>query len=391
MKRMLIAGGGYADIPLILAAKSLGFHVITSGNRANDLGHRYADETRLADFSDERAMLDLAWSLRIDAVCACCNDFSALSSAYVAEKMGLPGHDPYDTAKTLHHKDLYRVFAMDHGIPSPRAAGFSSIKATLQGLNDFRFPLIIKPVDLTGGKGISKVVRIDEGRSALEVAFGRSRAGRVVVEEFIEGTRHGLSTFVRDGKVVFFFNDNEHYFLNPYLVAAASTPSVASKGIAQRLCACVEKIVSLLSLGTGIVHLQYIIRDNEPIIIEICRRAPGDLYTRFVSHATGVDYPAFIVRAAAGMDCGGLTEIAPRGFYTRHCVMAPAPGRVRDITIEPSMEARIIDRLMWWKKGDIVEDHLTQKLGIVFLTFDSMAEMLGETERMPESIRVRLD
>nr|VFJ58658.1 MAG: Phosphoribosylglycinamide synthetase, ATP-grasp (A) domain [Candidatus Kentron sp. FM]VFJ67624.1 MAG: Phosphoribosylglycinamide synthetase, ATP-grasp (A) domain [Candidatus Kentron sp. FM]VFK11390.1 MAG: Phosphoribosylglycinamide synthetase, ATP-grasp (A) domain [Candidatus Kentron sp. FM] len=391
MKKMLIAGGGYADIPLILAAKSLGFHVITSGNRADDLGHRYSDQVRLADFSGKEAMLDLARSLRIDAICACCNDFSALSAAYVAEEMGLPGHDPYETAKILHHKDRYRAFARDHGIPSPKAEGFSSLETAMRELNRFRLPAIIKPVDLTGGKGISKVEHLQEGRPALEAAFGRSQAGRVVIEEFIRGSRHGLSTFVRDGKVVFSFNDNEHYFLNPYLVSAASTPSVAPASVAQRLCSYVEKIASILSLGTGIVHLQYILRDEEPFIIEICRRAPGDLYTRFVSHATGVDYPAFIVGAAAGMDCSGLIQAEPQGFYTRHCVMASAPGRVRDVSIDPSVQTRIIDRLLWWRKGDIIEDHLTQKLGIVFLRFDSMAEMLDKTERMQELICVRLD
>nr|VFK28826.1 MAG: Biotin carboxylase [Candidatus Kentron sp. MB]VFK33964.1 MAG: Biotin carboxylase [Candidatus Kentron sp. MB]VFK76527.1 MAG: Biotin carboxylase [Candidatus Kentron sp. MB] len=391
MKRILIAGGGYADIPLILAAKSLGFYTITSGNRTEDLGHRYADETRLVDFSDKEAMLGIARALDIDAICACCNDFSALSCAYVAEHMGLPGHDPYHTAKILHHKDLYRAFAKEHGIPSPKAEGFSSLETAVRGMDGFQFPVIIKPVDLSGGKGISRIERFDDGRVALEKAFAWSRARRVVIEEFIDGNRHGLSTFVRDGKVVFFFNDNEHYFLNPYLVSAASTPSMAPKSIAIRLCDYVEKLASILSLGAGIVHLQYILRDDEPFIIEICRRAPGDLYTRFVSHATGVDYPTFIVRAATGMDCRQLTQTEPGGAYARHCVMARAPGRVRDVSVAPSIETQIIDSLMWWNQGDIIEDHLTQKLGIVFLKFDSTAEMLDKTEQMQELIRVRLE
>jgi len=74
-KKLLIAGGGYADIPLILSAKKLGYYVITSGNRPDEMGHKYSDEYRKADFSDREAILNLAISSKVSAICACCNDF----------------------------------------------------------------------------------------------------------------------------------------------------------------------------------------------------------------------------------------------------------------------------------------------------------------------------
>lgn len=154
-KRLLVAGGGYADIPLIQSAKKLGCYVITSGNRPDELGHRYSDEYRPADFSDPEAMLALAKRAGVDAVCACCNDFSSLSSAYVAEQLGFPGHDPYEVSKIIHHKDQYRKFALAHGITTPKAKGFSDMQEALDGVVALPFPVIIKPVDLTGGKGIS--------------------------------------------------------------------------------------------------------------------------------------------------------------------------------------------------------------------------------------------
>jgi len=389
-KKMLIAGGGYADIPLVQAAKALGFHVITSGNRRDDPGHRYSDECRLADYSDETAMLRLARDLRIDAICAGCNDFSALSSAYVAERMGLPGHDPSETARIIHHKDRYRQFARMHGIPTPHARGFSSIEEALGELHGFRYPLIIKPVDLTGGKGISRIARADQASKALETAFHRSHAKRVVVEEFIEGSRHGLSTFIRDGRVVFYFSDDEHYFLNPYLVSAASTPGTMPAQAVKDLCRTAETIASLLSLENGIFHIQYILGQDGPVIIEICRRAPGDLYIRFVHLATGVDYPAAIVRAASGMDCSDLTRTDPAGYFTRHCMMTSRAGVVRGLVIDPAVQGDIIEQFMWWKAGDRVDDFLTHKFGIVFLRFNSMGEMLRKTDDMQNLIRVDL-
>ena len=378
-KKLLIAGGGYADIPLILSAKKLGYYVITSGNRPDELGHKYSDEYRMADFSDCEAILNLAKDSKVSAICASCNDFSALSAAYAAEKLGLPGHDPYRVAQIIHYKDQYRQFALDNGITTPQALSFTGKRDALKGMTSLKFPVIVKPVDLTGGKGMSTINKMEDAETSIEKAFAISRMKRVVVEEFITGSRHGFSVFLVDGRVVFFFSDNEHYFLNPYMVSAASTPGIVSPAAEKKLCVDSEKIASLLSLKTGIFHIQYILRGEEPVIIEICRRAPGDLYIKLVEHATGVDYPSWIVRSSAGLDCSGLTHVEPKGFFTRHCVMSAAVGKVQDIIFDKSIKKQIIDKFMWWEKGDVVSDVMTAKFGIVFLKFQSQNEMMEKT------------
>jgi biotin carboxylase len=388
MKSLLIAGGGYADIPLILAARKLGYYVISSGNRPDELGHGYSDEYQAADFSDKHAILELARSKNVDALCACCNDFSALSCAFAAEQLGLPGHDPFEVAEVIHHKDRYREFATRNGIATPRAMGFAGREEAVAGIPDLPYPVIIKPVDLTGGKGMSTVHEPQAAAAAIDKAFAISRTKRIVVEEFLTGSRHGFSAFVVDGRVVFFFSDNEHYYLNPYLVSAASVPSIAPPSVEQGLCDESERIVSLLSLKTGIFHIQYILRHGEPVIIEICRRAPGDLYVDLVKLATGVDYPAWIVRASAGLDCSGLEQVEPVGCFTRHCVMGSQAGRVKDVIEDSSIQSNIVRRFMWWRPGDVIEDAMTYKAGIVFLQFESRDEMIETTDRLQDLIRV---
>jgi len=387
-KKLLIAGGGYADIPLILAAQKMGFYVITSGNREEDLGHQYSDEYRKADFSDKEKMLELAQELGIDAVCPCCNDFSALSCAYIAEQIGLPGHDPLQTAEILHHKDNYRMFAAANDILSPKAESFSDSINALKSIHKFKFPVIVKPVDLTGGKGVSKINSLSEAKQAVETAFLLSKAKRVVIEEFIEGTNHGLSTFIRDGKVVFYFADNEHYFLNKYMVSGASTPGDVPKEAIETLVWESEKIASLLKLKDGIFHIQFILKDMTPYIIEICRRPPGDLYIDFVKYATGVDYPSYIVKAFAGLSIDDLSHAAPHGFYTRHCVMTDQTGTVQDVVFEESINNNIIDKFMWWKQGDVIADVTTQKFGIVFLKYDSNEDMNKKVLQLNNLIQV---
>lgn len=387
---LLIAGGGHAEIPLIRAARELGFYVVTTGNRENDLGHKHSDRYIKADFSDKEAILKLASDLHIDALCPCANDFSALSCAYAAEKIGLNGHDSLEIAETIHLKDRFREFAGKHGISSPRAGSFNAIEAAMDALSAYAFPVIVKPVDLTGGKGIARINEKAEAEPLIKKAFAISRAKRVVIEEFVQGSNHGFSSFIRNGKVVFYFWDNEHYFLNKYMVSGATCPGDVPQGALDMLIRETEKTAAILNLKDGIFHIQFILKGETPYIIEICRRPPGDLYIDFVKHATGVDYPMQIIKSFAGMGIDDLEMKAPTGFYTRHCIMAQQKGLVKNIVFDGAIQKNIIDSFLWWKTGDTVDDLMTAKFGIVFLKYDSKEEMMDKSNRLHELIRVEV-
>lgn len=382
-KRMLLAGGAHSDIPLIRAAQSLGFHVTTSGNRLEDLGHAESDAYAPCDYSDPRAVLALARELGVDAVCASCNDFSALSSAYAAAELGLPGHDLPEVSEVLHHKDRWRVFATANAIPSPRAVGCQSMGDVQAALQILSFPLMVKPVDLTGGKGITKVHDFDSALAAATAALQTSKAGRVVVEEFVKGTRHGFTAILRERRVVFYLMDDEYYHLSPYLVSAAAAPSSLDQRASNRLIEMSEAIAHKLRLVDGIFHVQFIQPEfGDPVIIEICRRAPGDLYVELVRHATGAPYARWIVSASVGMGVSEARQLPVSRSILRHCLMAHHAGTFRGFQFAPEMESRIIDRLIWGRVGDQVSQVETHKFGIVFLEFPDEATLRRLSPRM---------
>ncbi|MBL4636968.1 MAG: ATP-grasp domain-containing protein [Kofleriaceae bacterium] len=404
-KRLLLLGGSHSEIPLILAAQALGFYVITTGNQPQGLGHTYADAYHCADFSDCEAMLALARNLRVDALCAGCNDFAAISCAYAAERLHIPGHDSYATALVLHHKDAYRRFARDLGIPCPQAHGYDDIASACQALDiappgastpdkstqnkstpDFQYPLMIKPVDLSGGKGISKVETPEQAKAALVKAFAISKSHRVVIEDFVTGSNHGFSAFLHQGKIVFHFTDDEHYAASPYLVSGASSPTSVDSTAVQELIQQSEKIATALNLVSGILHIQFILSEGRPVILEICRRAPGDLYVDLVSLATGVDYPHWIVQAATGMSCDGLVHHPAKNYVTRHCIMGTQNGRLSDVSIDPVVLSKITEKLLWWQPGDEIADHQTHKHGIVFVQYSSATEMRKLLPSLPQKI-----
>ena len=388
-KRLLVAGGGYADIPMIKAAQVLGFHVITSGNRPDDLGHRFADQYCLADFSDSQAMLSLSRELGIDAICASCNDFSALTCAYVANELGLPGHDNLIVSEIIHHKDQWRAFAQFHDIPSPRAIGCSNMVDVMGAISQLRLPLIVKPIDLTGGKGVRRTDTAEETVLAAQAAFDISRAKRIVVEEFITGSRHGFTAILRSGRVAFHFLDDENYHLSQYLVSGASAPTSCLHSSVLKLIELSERIANLLQLVDGIFHVQFIEQpDGVPVIIEICRRPPGDLYVELVRHATGAPYSEWIVRAAAGLDLQDICSLPVNRCVTRHCLMADKAGIFTGFDFDPVTEAHIIDRFVWARPGDIVLDELSHKFGIVFVEHrdvDQMRSVVPKLQRLLSS------
>ena len=402
-KKLLLLGGSHAEIPLIKAAQALGWFVITTGNNRDGLGHPYADKTVFADFSDKDTMLELARAENVQAVCSGCNDFALLSTVYVCEKLGLPGHDSYATSLEIHHKDKYRALATRLGIPTPRAMvvhNEQEFEAAISGANSagiksagLAFPIIVKPVDLTGGKGIHRAANIEEARAAYTDAAGRTREDHVVVEEFVEGTNHGFSAMLVKGKVAFAFSDNEQYFVNKYLVSGANSPSTTPDSGLAKLRDYSERIARELHLVNGILHIQYIEKaDGTPVIIEICRRPPGDLYIKFVQYATGVDYPKFIVMAETGMDISAIPDIPTQGYWLRHCVMAGPDikngSTVREVVFAPEIQGNIVEKFLWYKSGEPVSDPLTYKAGIVFFKFESLAEMQGKTARMTELVKV---
>lgn len=390
MKKLLILGGGHSEIPLVKSAKKLGFYVITTGNRRDDLGHKYSDEYVNGDFSDKKEMLELVEKLNVDAISPCANDFSALSCSYIADRLGFTEYDSYEISKIIHHKDLFREFSQKNNLSSPRSKSFRNIEDVISQLKDFNFPIIIKPVDLSGGKGVTKIKQMDFNKvnEAVKKALDLSKEKRVVIEEFIEGTNHGFSTFLRDGKIVFYFCDNEHYFKNKFMVSGASAPGDVPQSAIEKLIDESQKMASILNLKDGIFHIQFILKNDIPYIIEVCRRPPGDLYIDFVKYATGVDYPEYIIRSFSGMGINDLARQNPKEYITRHCVMGDKNGIIKNIIFDNSIKNNIIDKFMWWEEGDKIIDFMTYKAGIVFLKFDSKKEADEKIEKLNELIRI---
>ena len=376
MKKALILNISHNDLGQIHALKQLGYYVIGTGNTPTLPGRVHVDRYIPADYSDKDLILRIAEENSVDAVLSCCNDFGVITAAFVAEQMGLKGHDSYETALTLHHKDRFKRFAKQNGIQSPLSEGFEDVEAAKQWATKTPLPLMVKPIDLTGGKGCSKATSFDEAMAAIDKAFAASRIKHIVIEPYIEGTQHACCTFLVNKKVKALCTNNEYSLTNPYKVEVDTYPAFGFEPIREFMIAQIEKMASLLDLKDGIFHAQYILKDGKPYIIEVMRRILGNLYMLPAMKLTGLDWDYWETRAHCGLPLDGFpVSLEQKGYWSYRCVMGNRNGIVKGVHIPEDLKLRMFDKYELWKPGDVIDDYVNSQLGFYFFQFDSEAQM----------------
>lgn len=388
-KKLLMLTATEQDIPFILAAKKLGYFVITTGNRPEYAGHRYGDQYVNADFSDYEGMVELCRKMGIDALSWATSDPCALAACYIGEKLGLKGHDTFENAQIIHLKDRFKEFAARNGVKTPLARYFTDVAEAKAFSDDASWPLIVKPVDLAGGKGVSVVRTPEEYLRAVDFAFGKSFKKRIVAEPFIEGTLHSLNTFIVDRKVRAFCTANDYPYLNKYMTTSGVSPADRWEEAVKTLIPETERVAELLGLVDGQLHMQYIMRDGEPFIIEMMRRNIGNYWSSMINDAVGVNWAEWCIRAEAGLDCHHIpASRMSKGFYGYHMMQAAQNGVFRGIEIEPEFEKHVYQVVMWAQPGHSVSDYLYDKLGNVLFHFDTAEEKDWFMPRINELVKV---
>ena len=377
MKKALILNISHNDLGQIRALKQLGYYVIGTGNNPQLPGRMLVDRYIPEDYSDKDAILRIATDNSIDAICSCCNDFGVITAAYVAEKMGLPGHDTYETAKTIHHKNLFKEFTRAHGIPSPVSHCFAQKEEAVEWVKEHgKYPLMIKPVDLTGGKGCARTENLSSSISAIAQAFQISRCKRIVVEPFIVGSQHACCTFLVDKRVRAICTNDEYSITNPYKVEVDTYPATGFEPIRDLMIRLIERMAVALDLKDGIFHIQYIMQEGKPYIIEAMRRILGNLYMLPAMKLTGLDWDYWETRAQCGLPLDGFpTSLKQEGYWAYRCVMGNKKGIVHDVVIPQEFRQYMFDKFEMWHENDVVEDVLNTQLGFYFFQFPNAEKM----------------
>ncbi len=393
MEKVLLLNGGHSELTMLEELHHLGKYVITSGNLPNSFVHKYADEYIQADYSDKERILEIAKENHVDGVVSCAHDYGIITAAYVSENLGFAGHDSYDVTCMLHQKDRFKQFAMENELAVPASSNFSSLEEALSACRQLAYPVIVKPVDLTSGAGVTRVDDLDSYEAAVRKAFAVSKRKAIVVEQFVEGTYHSFSTFLVDKKVVAYYSDNEYSYVYSFSIDTSAGPASYVDDVREILIEQAEKIAGLLDLKNGVFHMQYVLdKKKKPYIFDITRRCSGDLYSEPVEHSTGIPWTRWIVMSELGYPSDVFYE---RGVQNkicgRHCILADTEGKVRSVSINPQLKKYVYKDIQWWEPGMEITNHMSNRLGILFYEFPSVDERDDIVSRIKELVRIEME
>jgi len=306
--------------------------------------------------------------------------------------MGLPSFGPYESVEILQNKDKFRAFLTENGFNVPKAKGFSSMEEALSDVAWYDFPVIVKPTDSAGSKGVTRVDKVEDLKPALEYAFRHSIKGNIIVEDFLEkrGCSSDTDSYSENGilKFVSFnaqrFDDNA---VNPYTPAAYSWPSTYTKEEERYLTSEIQRLITLLGMKTSVYNIETRVATNgKPYIMELTPRGGGNRLCEMLRYATGVDMITAITRAMVG-DAPGIIEQKPyKGHWAEIILHADKPGIFEDLVINPDLPAEIIERDLWVKPGDVVEgfEGANNAIGTLVLKFET-ANVLEKAIRSQDS------
>ena len=381
-KKIMLLGGIHYLLPVIKAAHEQGYYVITADYLPDNIAHKYSDEYVNVSIIDKEAVLKAAQEHQIDGIISFGVDPGVVAAAYVQEKMGLPSMGPYKSVEILQNKDKFRAFLQEHGFNCPKSKGYSNMADALADVDWLTWPMIVKPTDSAGSKGITRVDSTDRYENAVRFAFSKSIKGNIIVEQYLEkvGCSSDTDCLLLDGQFRFMSFNAQRFdsdAANPYAPSAYTWPSTFPEHEAY-LTSELQRLMDLLHMQTSVFNIETrIAQDGKPYIMECAPRGGGNRLCEMLRYATGVDMITAQVRAAVGDLVEPIEQKPYNGHWAEVILHAPKAGRFGGVAINPKQKAEVVEVDLWVKEGDRVEVFrgANDAIGTLVLRFDDKNEM----------------
>lgn len=383
-KRLMLLGGLRYLLPVIKAAHEQGYYVITADYLPDNIAHKYSDEYCNVSIVDKVAVLREAMRLQVDGIMSFACDPGVVAASYVQNQMGLPSFGPFESVEILQNKDKFRAFLAKNGFNVPQAKGFDSVEAAMEEAYWYPWPVIVKPTDAAGSKGVTRVDKLEDLRPALEYAMDHSISGHIIVEEFIEkeGCSSDTDSMSIDGKLVFVSFCAQRFdtkATNPYTPAAYSWPSTFTKEQEAYLTSEIQRLITLLGLKTVVYNIETRIGTNgKPYIMELTPRGGGNRLCEMLRYATGVDMITAITRAMVGDPIEPIIQKPYNGHWAEIILHADKTGEFGELVInKEEYQNYVVETDLWVCRGDKVEsfEGANNAIGTLVMKFPT-AEVL---------------
>lgn len=303
MKTILILGAAALQLPLIEFIKSRGYRVIVVSIKGDYPGFKLADRCIYLDVRDAVGILEeIKMEKNIVGVITDQTDMAVPTVAYLSEKLGVPGNS-VQCASTYSNKFLMRELCSKLHIPNPsyiRASEFENVN-----LKNLQFPVMMKPEDSQGSRGIYKCYNNDDIESHFEDAKSFSKSGHVIIEEFFDGCEFVVEGFVYNGEYLLWGVGERKYFdiKDKFIPSQTIFPANISDCMKEKLINAEEKIHSVLKPHFGMIHSEYLINEatGDFRLVETALRGGGVyISSHLVPLYTGINNYDILLKCCLG-------------------------------------------------------------------------------------------
>ena len=400
-KTIWIVGGGVEAIPGIILAKKLGLNVVVSDGNPNAPGLKFADKSIIASTYDIEGTVNAAYEYHqnvnpIDGVICIATDVP-LTVASIAEKLSLPGITT-ETARKCSDKFLMKETLLAAGIPIPWFSLVKSVSELCSIISERGFPLVIKPVDSRGARGVIRITQSLDLEWVFEYTKSFSPTSRVMVEEFLQGQQYSTESVIMDEKnITLGFAERNYEFLeelSPYIIEnGGQQPAKIDKKELDSIVKLVEKSSQILGISNATSKGDVVMTKEGPKIIEIAPRLSGGYFSSDqIPLATGINVIEIAIRLSLGEKINKdkllfrhQNAVAIRYFF-------PKPGKITSISNTDSFKNKSwVHKLdLFYGVGDVLEkitDH-TKRCGFVITTGNTRDEAVERAKTVVKNIQI---
>lgn len=301
MIKLVIIGANDFQNQLILKAKARGIQTHVFAWECGDVGEETADYFYPVSIIEKEKILEICREIKPDGVISIASDLASITVNYIAEKLGLTGNGMESVGLSTNKYNMRKAFKKNND-PIPEHC--RSDELTEEVLEKFNFPLIVKPVDRSGSRGITKINSKAELRQAVDTAKELSFDKQAMIEEYVEGSEYSVEYISYEGRHYFLALTEKYTTGAPHFIEKGHMqPAEVSEITLNNVRNVVEHALDSLKIRYGASHSEIKIDENGVIkIIEIGGRMGGDcIGSDLVRLSTGYDYVNMVIDVALGI------------------------------------------------------------------------------------------
>ncbi|MDF0479335.1 ATP-grasp domain-containing protein [Vagococcus sp. PNs007] len=389
MKKLLILGGSELQVPMIRKAKTLGYCVAVVDFNNEAAGRRFSDYFYNISTNDIQGVIEVVKEFQPNGITTIATDMPVRTIAGVNDYLGT--QEGLDSATAIRCTDKLKMIESlsSNNVSVP---WFYLVDRTKKIEEDLEFPCIVKPVDSSGSRGVSTVNNIQELSSAIEYALEFSKEEEVLVEELLIGQEISVEVLVHKGKVNILAYTEKTTTGSPYFVELMHIqPANLSSLVKNKVDKLVKDSLFVLGVNHGPAHVEMMLTEKGPKIIEVGARLGGDfITTHLVELSTGIDIVGATIKQACGDDFSlesTMTKASIVKFFHSETY-----GKIKNIIVpsEALQIEGIKDICLFKNKGDYLGpiNNSTSRLGAVIGQADNRKEALAICDEAIKQIKV---